>query len=130
VADFLEIAAITVNPLIAGPEQVVALDAHVVLLPADLPEEQRPRLAIHPYPLQRLLVHRAHTPDPSAAARRCRGSAAPACLLDRPQEAFRVNRTRDYGELMDAIDAFRSRCTPIRNRTLIPDASFARRTSR
>jgi acetyltransferase len=52
VADFLEIAAIDLNPLFAGPEQVAALGARVVLLPADLPEGQRPRLAIHPYPNQ------------------------------------------------------------------------------
>jgi hypothetical protein len=41
-----------------------------------------------------------------------------------------VKGTRNYGELMDAIDAFRGRCTSIRKRTVIPDASFARRTSR
>jgi acetyltransferase len=52
VADFLEIAAIDLNPLLAGPERVVALGARVELLPADLPEGQRPRLAIHPYPNQ------------------------------------------------------------------------------
>jgi acetyltransferase len=52
VADFLEIAEINIQPLLASPEQVVALGARIVLLPADLPEEQRPRLAIHPYPNQ------------------------------------------------------------------------------
>jgi acetyltransferase len=52
VADFLEIAALDLNPLWAGPEQVAAVGARVVLLPADLPDGQRPRLAIHPYPNQ------------------------------------------------------------------------------
>jgi acetyltransferase len=52
VADFLDIAEIDINPLLASPERVVALDARVLLAPADLPESQRPRLAIRPYPNQ------------------------------------------------------------------------------
>jgi hypothetical protein len=41
-----------------------------------------------------------------------------------------VKETRSYWELMVAIDAFRSRCTVRRDRSIIPDASFDRRVSR
>jgi len=50
--DFLEIQEIDINPLLAGPEGLVALDARVMLCPADLPAEKRPRLTIEPYPNQ------------------------------------------------------------------------------
>jgi acetyltransferase len=50
--DFLDIQEIDINPLFASPEQVVALDARILLIPPDLPAEERPRLAIHPYPNQ------------------------------------------------------------------------------
>jgi acetyltransferase len=52
VADFLEIREIDINPLLAGAERVVALDARVLLAPPDQPETERPRLAIRPYPNQ------------------------------------------------------------------------------
>jgi acetyltransferase len=51
-ADFLEIQEVDLNPVLTTPERVVALDARVLLAPADLPEAQRPRLAIRPYPNQ------------------------------------------------------------------------------
>lgn len=56
VADFLEIAEVDINPLLAGPDRIVALDARVLLSPADAP---KPRLAIHPYPNQYVGTFRA-----------------------------------------------------------------------
>jgi acetyltransferase len=51
-ADFWAISEIGINPILASPERIVALDARLVLCPADLPPERRPRLAIRPYPNQ------------------------------------------------------------------------------
>ncbi|HEY7423001.1 MAG TPA: bifunctional acetate--CoA ligase family protein/GNAT family N-acetyltransferase [Gemmataceae bacterium] len=50
--DFPEIQEIDLNPVLATPEHVLALDARLLLCPAGQPPEQRPRLAIHPYPNQ------------------------------------------------------------------------------
>jgi acetyltransferase len=41
-----------INPLIASPERLLALDARVVLYGADMKESNLPRLAIRPYPVQ------------------------------------------------------------------------------
>jgi acetyltransferase len=41
-----------INPLIASPERLLALDARVVLHDPKLKESELPRLAIRPYPLQ------------------------------------------------------------------------------
>ena len=43
---------IDVNPMLASPERLLALDARVVLYPSDIAEEQLPKLAIRPYPNQ------------------------------------------------------------------------------
>jgi acetyltransferase len=46
------IKEIDINPLLASPGRLVALDARVVLHGSELPEEQLPRPAIRPYPTQ------------------------------------------------------------------------------
>lgn len=46
------IKEIDINPLLASSEQLIALDARVVLHEPDVTEEQLPRLAIRPYPSQ------------------------------------------------------------------------------
>ncbi len=50
VAEQPRIAEIDINPLLASPERIIALDARVVLHPADVPARDLPRLAIRPYP--------------------------------------------------------------------------------
>ncbi|MBI1914830.1 MAG: bifunctional acetate--CoA ligase family protein/GNAT family N-acetyltransferase [Planctomycetes bacterium] len=50
VVDFPEVQEIDINPLLASPERLVALDARVLLGSTDLPPQKRPRLAIEPYP--------------------------------------------------------------------------------
>jgi acetyltransferase len=47
--DFLEIQEVDMNPVLAAPGRVLALDARLLLAPAGHP---LPRLAIHPYPNQ------------------------------------------------------------------------------
>ena len=49
VADLPELQEIDINPLLAGPEQVIALDARVLLTPEG---GRAPGLAILPYPNQ------------------------------------------------------------------------------
>jgi acetyltransferase len=46
------IKEIDINPLLASSKRLVALDARVVLFPADTPENKLPKLAIRPYPTQ------------------------------------------------------------------------------
>ena len=50
VAEQPRIAEVDINPLLASPERVIALDARVVLHPASVPDAELPRLAIRPYP--------------------------------------------------------------------------------
>ena len=46
------IKEIDINPLLASAEGMVALDARVLLHPAEIADEQLPRTAIRPYPAQ------------------------------------------------------------------------------
>ncbi|WP_298980826.1 acetate--CoA ligase alpha subunit [Caldilinea sp.] len=46
------IKEIDINPLLASPEQIVALDARIVLHDPEMSEEELPRPAIRPYPAQ------------------------------------------------------------------------------
>jgi len=46
------IKEIDINPLLASPDQLLALDARVVVYGSDVPQDQLPRLAIRPYPTQ------------------------------------------------------------------------------
>ena len=50
VAEQPRIAEIDINPLLASPERLIALDARVVLHPASVADADLPRLAIRPYP--------------------------------------------------------------------------------
>ncbi|MCB0064758.1 MAG: bifunctional acetate--CoA ligase family protein/GNAT family N-acetyltransferase [Caldilineaceae bacterium] len=44
------IKEIDINPLLASPEHLVALDARILLHEPEMPEQALPRPAIHPYP--------------------------------------------------------------------------------
>jgi acetyltransferase len=46
------IAEIDINPLLASPERLLALDARIVLHPATVTLDQLPKPAIRPYPLK------------------------------------------------------------------------------
>ncbi|HRL10551.1 MAG TPA: bifunctional acetate--CoA ligase family protein/GNAT family N-acetyltransferase [Aggregatilineales bacterium] len=46
------IKELDINPLLASPERLLALDARVVLHDADTPEAELPRPAIRPYPMK------------------------------------------------------------------------------
>ena len=46
------IKEIDINPLVASSEQLIALDARIILHSLDLPESELPKTAIRPYPAQ------------------------------------------------------------------------------
>jgi acetyltransferase len=54
------IKEIEINPLLAGPAGVIALDARVLLHDPGLPEAELPKPAIRPYPSQYVAPYRLH----------------------------------------------------------------------
>ncbi|MBI5670575.1 MAG: bifunctional acetate--CoA ligase family protein/GNAT family N-acetyltransferase [Chloroflexi bacterium] len=52
VAEQRYIKEVDINPLLASPERLLALDARVVLYDQDVPDSKLPKLAIRPYPTQ------------------------------------------------------------------------------
>ena len=52
VVELPRIAEIDINPLLASPERLIALDARVVLQPVEVADDALPRPAIRPYPRQ------------------------------------------------------------------------------
>ncbi|HZD11148.1 MAG TPA: GNAT family N-acetyltransferase, partial [Candidatus Binatia bacterium] len=52
VAEQRWISEIDINPLLASAEQLLALDARVVLYPSETRQDELPKLAIRPYPVQ------------------------------------------------------------------------------
>jgi acetyltransferase len=52
VAEQRWIKEIDINPMLASPDQIIALDARVVLYDKDTPATSLPKLAIRPYPVQ------------------------------------------------------------------------------
>ena len=57
------IKEIDINPLLASPEQIIALDARIVLHDPTLPDEELPRPAIRPYPTQYIRAFDLHSND-------------------------------------------------------------------
>jgi acetyltransferase len=52
IADQPWIKELDINPLLASPERLLALDARVVIHGPDVPDDQLPKLAIRPFPTQ------------------------------------------------------------------------------
>ena len=58
------IREVDVNPFLAGPEKLIALDARIVVWDKDTQETDLPRLAIRPYPLQYVTQWRLNDGSP------------------------------------------------------------------
>ncbi len=96
VAEQPRIAEIDINPLLASPERVIALDARVVLHPASLADAELPRLAIRPYPHE---YERTATTDDGATitVRPIRPEDEPAMAMFHTRLSGRTVRAR-YGK--------------------------------
>lgn len=55
---------IDINPLLASPDGLIALDARVVVYAKDFPEDKLPRLAVRPYPIQYVTQAKTKTNEP------------------------------------------------------------------
>ncbi|HKF86201.1 MAG TPA: bifunctional acetate--CoA ligase family protein/GNAT family N-acetyltransferase [Candidatus Limnocylindrales bacterium] len=64
VAEQPRIAEIDINPVLASPERILALDARVVLHPASVADADLPPLAIRPYPREYVRSTRTADGDP------------------------------------------------------------------
>jgi acetyltransferase len=58
------IKELDINPLLASPERLIALDARVVLHDPDTDEEDLPRTAIRPYPVQYVWAEETRDGEP------------------------------------------------------------------
>jgi acetyltransferase len=96
VAEQPRIAEIDINPLLASPERIIALDARVVLHPATTAPEELPRLAIRPYPHE---YEREATTDDGAVftVRPIRPEDEPAMAMFHARLSQRTVRAR-YGK--------------------------------
>jgi acetyltransferase len=93
VAEQPRIAEIDINPLLASPERIIALDARVVLHPASILERDLPRLAIRPYPHRYVrefrdakgteVVLRPIRPEDEPALARFHATLSPATVVAR-----------------------------------------------
>ncbi|HEU4920664.1 MAG TPA: bifunctional acetate--CoA ligase family protein/GNAT family N-acetyltransferase [Candidatus Limnocylindrales bacterium] len=93
VAEQPRIAEIDINPVLASPERIIALDARVVLHPAEVADRNLPRLAIRPYPHRYVrefrdergtpVVVRPIRPEDEPALARFHGTLSPATVRAR-----------------------------------------------
>jgi acetyltransferase len=77
---------IDINPILASPDQLLALDARMVLAPADIPDAQLPRPAIRPYPSQYISRWQMPSPSPSNDTTAAGGAAEVTIRPIRPED--------------------------------------------